>query len=236
MSDTSHAASPTRWQIPFFTIWTGQALSTLGSRVTMFALIWWLTESTGSATVLALATLFAMLPTIVLGPLTGVLVDRWNASRVMIAGRTGLIALLSVWIAVLFWTGGDSRSGTYTDDAGPRDRLGAFQLARPSAGHHLPMVPKQYTWPAINGVNQALNGGAEHRRPGGGGLLLSVTTPRATSCAGRDSRPCWRSLPLLFVAGAQPAPRRTGPGRLPCGSELREGAALRARLARALLI
>ena len=37
------AAPPARWQLPFFTIWTGQSLSLFGSRIAMFALIWWLT-------------------------------------------------------------------------------------------------------------------------------------------------------------------------------------------------
>ncbi|HQE99586.1 MAG TPA: MFS transporter, partial [Anaerolineae bacterium] len=41
------------WAASFFTIWTGQALSLLGSRLAQFALVWWVTETTGSATTLA---------------------------------------------------------------------------------------------------------------------------------------------------------------------------------------
>jgi hypothetical protein len=37
-----------KWVIPFFSIWTGQALSLLGSQLVQFALIWWLTITTGS--------------------------------------------------------------------------------------------------------------------------------------------------------------------------------------------
>ena len=44
-----------RWKAPFFTIWSGQALSLLGSQLVQFALIWYLTIQTGSATVLAAA-------------------------------------------------------------------------------------------------------------------------------------------------------------------------------------
>jgi hypothetical protein len=32
-----------KWAGPFFTIWTGQAISLLGSQMVQFALIWWLT-------------------------------------------------------------------------------------------------------------------------------------------------------------------------------------------------
>ena len=66
------------WKAPFFTIWGGQALSILGSQLVQFALIWHLTVRTGSATVLAIASLVGLLPQVVLGPLVGILVDRWN--------------------------------------------------------------------------------------------------------------------------------------------------------------
>ncbi|MEE8391731.1 MAG: hypothetical protein V3S14_13185 [Anaerolineae bacterium] len=31
-------------QVPFFTIWTGQQISWIGSALAQFALVWWLTE------------------------------------------------------------------------------------------------------------------------------------------------------------------------------------------------
>jgi len=73
-----------KWKAPFFTIWIGQAFSLLGSQLVQFALVWWLTRTTGSATVLATATLVALLPQVLLGPLAGALVDRWNRRLVMI--------------------------------------------------------------------------------------------------------------------------------------------------------
>jgi DHA3 family macrolide efflux protein-like MFS transporter len=67
----------TTWQRQFFTIWFGQAASLFGSSLASFALVWWITRETGSATVLAIGTLLTMVPGIVLGPLAGALVDRW---------------------------------------------------------------------------------------------------------------------------------------------------------------
>ena len=64
------------WRLPFITIWAGQAASLLGSQLVQFALIWWLTKTTGSATVLATATLVGLLPQVILGPVSGALVDR----------------------------------------------------------------------------------------------------------------------------------------------------------------
>ena len=89
---------PVKWAIPFFTIWTGQQISLVGSSLAQFALVWWVTETTGSATVLATATIVALLPNIVLGPFVGALVDRWNRRVVMIVAD-GFVALVAAWLA-----------------------------------------------------------------------------------------------------------------------------------------
>jgi DHA3 family macrolide efflux protein-like MFS transporter len=90
------------WKTAFFAIWSGQAFSLIGSRIAQFGLVWWLTETTGSARVLATATMIALIPGILLGPITGVLVDRWKRRLVMIAAEA-LIALAALWLAVMFW-------------------------------------------------------------------------------------------------------------------------------------
>lgn len=93
-----------RWKAPFFTLWMGQAFSLVGSALVRFALIWWLTEKTGSAAVLATASLAARLPTILLGPVVGTLVDRWRRRWILIVAD-GAIALLTGVLAILYWQG-----------------------------------------------------------------------------------------------------------------------------------
>ena len=92
----------TSWKLPFFTIWTGQAFSLVGSRVVQFALVWWLTQLTGSATVLATASMVAIVPEIFLAPFAGAYVDRWDRRIVMIVAD-GMIALALLWLVYLFW-------------------------------------------------------------------------------------------------------------------------------------
>lgn len=94
----------TDWKVRFFTVWTGQAVSLVGSALVRFALIWWLTEQTESATVLTTATLVSILPVIVLAPFSGALVDRWNRRRVMVISDA-LIAVLTALLALLYWLG-----------------------------------------------------------------------------------------------------------------------------------
>lgn len=94
------------WKAPFFTLWIGQAFSLLGSSLVGFALVWYLTMMTGSATVLAIASIMEWLPRVIIGPFAGVLVDRWNRRLVMISAdlltalATGLIILLG-WIGII---------------------------------------------------------------------------------------------------------------------------------------
>ena len=88
------------WKTRFFTIWSGQALSILGSHLVQFALIWYLTVQTGSATVLSTASLVGMLPNVILGPFAATLVDRWNRRWIMLVADS-IIALATIVLAVL---------------------------------------------------------------------------------------------------------------------------------------
>ncbi|UCC65823.1 MAG: MFS transporter [Anaerolineae bacterium] len=73
----------------FGVIWFGQLVSLVGSGLTGFALGVWVYQRTGSATQFALITLFTTLPGLVVSPLAGALVDRWDRRWVMILGDTG---------------------------------------------------------------------------------------------------------------------------------------------------
>src|SRR5512146_3328581 len=92
------------WATRFFPVWTGQAFSLFGSSLVQFALVWWLTQKTGSATVLATSTMAASLPQIILGPFAGTLVDRWNRRIIMVVADAS-IALATLLLVYLFATG-----------------------------------------------------------------------------------------------------------------------------------
>ena len=92
------------WKLPFFTIWTGQAFSLLGSSLVSFALIWWMTDTTGSATVLATAATIEFLPRVFVGPFAGALVDRWNRRMVILAADS-ITALATAGLIYLVWAG-----------------------------------------------------------------------------------------------------------------------------------
>ncbi len=88
----------------FLTVWAGQLVSITGTSLTGFALEVWVYLETGSVTRLALISLAYALPSIVLSPFAGALVDRWDR-RVTMLGADLLAGTSTLIIAVLYFTG-----------------------------------------------------------------------------------------------------------------------------------
>jgi len=138
----------------FFIIWTAQAFSLIGSGIVQFALVWWLTLETGSATVLAVAMMAALLPQIVAGPFVGPLIDRWNRRRVMVAADSG-IAVVTLVLILLFIMDSIEVWHVFLAMA-LRGVGGAFHFPAMVASTSL-MVPKRHMT-RVGGLNQAVNG------------------------------------------------------------------------------
>ncbi|MGB8982570.1 MAG: MFS transporter [Anaerolineales bacterium] len=68
----------------FTVIWLGQIVSMMGSAMTWFGFTIWAWEKTGKASALATLSFFAFLPAVLLTPLAGAFVDRWDRKLVML--------------------------------------------------------------------------------------------------------------------------------------------------------
>ena len=158
------------WKKPFFLVWSGQAFSLLGSQLVQFALIWYLTKQTGSATVLATATLVGMLPFIFLGPIAGSVVDRSNRRRIMILADSG-IALSTLLLVALFAFGWVQIWHIYALML-VRSLGQAFHSPAFAASTSL-MVPKEHL-ARVQGINQMLNGGLNIVSAPLGALMLEL--------------------------------------------------------------
>lgn len=85
----------------FLTIWLGQLVSGIGSSMTSIAIEIWAWEITGKATTLALVGFFSLLPGIIITPISGVVVDRFNRKLIMMMGDT--VAVLTTVILLLLY-------------------------------------------------------------------------------------------------------------------------------------
>ncbi|ABU60352.1 MFS transporter [Roseiflexus castenholzii] len=162
--------SQASWKYPFALIWIGQAFSLFGSGLAGFAIVWWLTATTGSATVLATATLATLLPGILIGPLAGALIDRWDRRAViMVADLTG--ALGAAALAVLFWIDALAIWHVYLIMA-LRSLAGAFHWPAMQASISL-MAPERHL-ARIGGLSQMLQGATNIAAPPLGALLIAI--------------------------------------------------------------
>lgn len=142
----------------------------MGSKLTGFGLGVWAFETTGSVTRFALIMVFTALPGILLSPIAGAFVDRWDRRRTMIASDTGS-GLCTLGIAILLLTGRLQVWHIYLLMAAS-SAFGAFQWPAYQASIGL-LVPKtQYG--RASGMVQLAQAAAQIVAPAAAGVMLGA--------------------------------------------------------------
>jgi DHA3 family macrolide efflux protein-like MFS transporter len=90
--------------IGFTIIWIGQMFSLLGTSMTAFAITIWAWEVTQEVTALTLIGVFSFAPTILMSPIAGALVDRYNRKKIMMSADFAA-GLPTIAILLLYVTG-----------------------------------------------------------------------------------------------------------------------------------
>ncbi|MEO5725527.1 MAG: MFS transporter, partial [Byssovorax sp.] len=88
----------------FGIVWLGQMVSMIGTSLSGFALGVWVFQETGSITQFALVNCIILLPAVLVSPLAGALVDRWDRRRAMLISDLGA-GLGTLIMAALIMTG-----------------------------------------------------------------------------------------------------------------------------------
>ncbi|MFX1379931.1 MAG: MFS transporter [Promethearchaeota archaeon] len=133
----------------YIVFWIGQLFSVLGSSISQFAIIWWITDTTGSTTLLSLASFLYVLPMTIVVALSGVVIDKWNRKTIIIIVDS-LQAYVMLLVIIIFNLGG----------ANPILIIAIMSLLGIFQGFHIPtvsaivptMVPKEKL-SRMNGVN-----------------------------------------------------------------------------------
>ena len=93
-----------RGMFAFVLVWIGQLISVLGSSMTGFGLTIWMYQQTHSATAMGMMQVAFITPFLILSPIAGVMVDRYNRKLMMMVSDLAA-GLSTVGLLVLFASG-----------------------------------------------------------------------------------------------------------------------------------
>lgn len=204
------------WKKRFFTIWGGQAFSLVGSALVQFALVWWLTVETGSATVLALGTLMGVLPQILIAPWAGAYVDRWNRRRTMIVADS-VISLMALLLMLAFLSGAAEVWMVLLAMFG-RATVSGFHWPAMQAATSM-MVPERHLG-RVGGLNQAMFGLSNVIAAPAGAVMIALFPMWAVMSLDMITAVI-AIVPLLFIP--VPEPVRDGERKPSLMNEMKEG-------------
>lgn len=154
----------------FLAVWFGQLISLVGSAMTSFGLGIWVYQRTGSASEVALISVAASLPGILLSPLAGVFADRYDRRAIMILSDS-CAGLTTLTLALLFAAGQLETFHIYIG-AMIASTANAFQYPAYVATTTL-MVPKQHHGRAA-GLVYAADGLSSMFAPAIAGVLIAI--------------------------------------------------------------
>lgn len=157
------------WKRTFVVIWLGQFFSLMTSAIVGYAAIFWLSLETRSASVLAIATIAALLPQGIIGPFAGTLIDRWDRKKVMIISDL-FIAFWSVLLALLVIYGDAKIEYVYIILA-LRSIGNSFHA--PAMQASVPLIAPENELTRIAGINQVIHSTTYIAGPALGALLIA---------------------------------------------------------------
>ena len=201
----------------FTIVWLGQIVSVMATNMTQFALTIWVFELTGSVTALGLVQVFFVTPFLLISPIAGVMVDRYDRKLMMMVSdlTAGLatvailvlqaMGMLEVWhlyVAAIFQGLGNT-----------------FQWPAYSAAISTMLDKKQYG--RANGMMSLIEAGPGVVAPLLAGALLPIV--KLTGILVIDVVTFLAAIALLLVVHI-PQPQRTQDGEQAQGNLWKEAA------------
>ena len=133
----------------YIIFWIGQLFSVLGSSISQFAIIWWITDTTGSTILLSLATFLYILPMTIVVALSGVIIDKWNRKSIIMVVDS-LQAYVMLLVIIIFNLEGENPI-LIVGIMGVLGVLQGFHI--PTVGAIVPTMVQKERLSRINGIN-----------------------------------------------------------------------------------
>ncbi|MEU6137824.1 MFS transporter [Nocardioides sp. NPDC047086] len=155
MSEQKSEQKSDRWKRNLLVFLGGQTVSSLGSMIVGYAVMWHLTVETGSAAVLTLSVAAGMLPQAVVSVFGGVWADR-HSRKLLIIGADSTIAVATLVLALLMLSGVGDLWMIFVAMA-VRSALAGIQ--GPAVNAMLPQIVPAEHLMRVNGVQQTIQSG-----------------------------------------------------------------------------
>ncbi|MDR1544006.1 MAG: MFS transporter [Prevotellaceae bacterium] len=158
------------WKKTFGIIWTGQFISSITSNTAGYAVIFWLSLTTGSAAVLAYSFMAGILPQLIIGLFSGAYVDKWDRKRTMIFSDM-FIAVCTAFLCIIFYFGKIEIWQIYILLA---MRSVGSSFHTPAMQASVPLLAPESALMRISGVNQVIHSVSSIASPALAAFLLAV--------------------------------------------------------------
>lgn len=129
-----------------------QTISLFGSSLVQYAMMWYITLTTGSGMMMTLYIICGFIPTFILSPIAGVWADRYNRKTLIILSD-GLIATATLVLAIVFMMGYDATWLLFVMAA---IRAMGTGIQTPAVGAILPQIVPKDKLIKVNGINGSL--------------------------------------------------------------------------------
>jgi len=158
------------WQRKAALFLTSQMISIFGTSVVAYAVIWYITLETSSASLMTILIVCTFLPQVLISLIAGVWADRYNRKKLIIISDL-FTAIVTLVLAICFISG--SKSFTLIFVAAALRSLGAG-IQTPAVSAILPQIVPMEKLTKVNGINNALISATTLLSPAVGGIMLST--------------------------------------------------------------
>lgn len=166
-----HAVSFTHWKRKTVLFLSGQTISLFGSSLVQFAIIWYITLSTQSGSMMTISSICGFAPQVVISLFSGVWADRYNR-KLLIIGADALVASATFVLALFFLSGHNDLWMVFLVSA---IRSFGSGIQTPAVNAMLPQLVPQEKLIRIGGINGSLQSVMFILSPAAAGALLSFT-------------------------------------------------------------
>jgi DHA3 family macrolide efflux protein-like MFS transporter len=220
--ETSPTTEPKRpsGMFGFTIVWVGQIISVLASSMTGFGLSIWLYKQTQSATAMGMMQVAYIVPFLVLSPIAGVMVDRYNRKLMMML--SDLTAVLGTTFILIMYATGHLQFWHLYITAVLNGLGNTFQWPAYSAAIST-MVPKEQ-YGRANGMMSLIEAGPGILAPMLAGVILAISNINGMAwILAIDVITFFIAIGALLVVHV-PQPDKTAEGQKESGSIWKEAA------------